>query len=43
MKLVPLQLEIRSSYGEFANNNIVMFIHNDDNKNVEIYGIRSLN
>ena len=43
MELLPLQLKIRSSYGEFANSNIVMFIHNDDDKNVEKYGIRLLN
>ena len=43
MELLPLQLKIRSSYGEFANSNIVTFIHNDDDKNVEKYGIRLLN
>ena len=43
MKLISLQLKIKSSYGEFANNNRVMFIHRNDNKNVEKYGIRLLN
>ena len=33
MKLVPLQLKIKNSYGEirtYANNNRVMYIHSDD-------------
>ena len=33
MMIVPLQLRIKNSYGElhtYANNNRVMYIHNDD-------------
>ena len=55
MKLVPLQLKIKNVYSEshtFANNNRVMFIHNDDkeffrkcreiwNKIIELIGINN--